>query len=338
MTVRIGFVGAGRAADKHFDAVAGDPRAVLVGFAEPMAERRAAREREWGVSGHADLAALARQGVDALVVMVPPAATVPAMEAAVAVAPTILLEKPMATTLARADEVAAIAKRGGAKVLMGHNGLHHPGFIAAREAIAGGAIGTVTGGTAEGSGWLPLPERDFRRRVDLTGGGVWMDVGSHLLYSLSAMMGEIVEAKGILAHLARSDMEGDDHAVVALRFASGALASVEASYARKRPGWAADWPEGMFVEVTYWGTKGAVRYRLCPSVSIEISDGDGRAGSTWRKLSEPTTFQASFDRQMAHFIDVALGEALPRVTLADGRAVLETLIAVQEGNISADPS
>ena len=252
--------------------------------------------------------------------MVPPRAVPEVLREVLAHVPAVLLEKPIAIDLAAAAEVRTLVQRHDATVLMGHNGLHHAGFAAIKSALSTRSIGTVISITAESSGWLQFRPGDFRKDKLLTGGGVWMDTGSHLIYTLRDLFGAPVVCNAMMRNLARSEMEGEDHALLHLLFAGGQIASVETSYARKRPGWSQDWPEGFFLQFTVWGTEGALRYSLCPEAKLEVS-----TSGSWDELVTATPFVTSFERQMRHFLEVVQGKTEPRATVADGLAVLDVL-------------
>jgi UDP-N-acetyl-2-amino-2-deoxyglucuronate dehydrogenase len=327
--LRVGFIGAGRVGDAHYAALrhAGG-RAQLVAFCEPRAERRASREASWGVPGFASIPdMLGATKLDAAVVMVPPSGTAAVIAELAPSAKHVLLEKPLATTRADALAVQKHALAHGTSILMGHNGLFHPAFAAVETAVQEGRIGRILSASAESSGWLSLPDADFRRSRESSGGGVWFDTGSHLIYMLTALLGPIASSQGMLRRLARADMEGDDHALVHLAFGSGAIADLEASYARKRPGWQHDWPEGYHLALTLWGEAGAIRYQLCPLVHTSIFTD---SSADWSELATPSPFQDSFNGQMAHFLDCVSGGASPRVSVGDALEVLDCLLSVKE--------
>jgi len=55
----------------------------------------------------------------------------------------VLLEKPIATTLADADMIIAAARAGGVKVLVGHVVRFDPRYVRAKEAVDAGEVGRV---------------------------------------------------------------------------------------------------------------------------------------------------------------------------------------------------
>ena len=70
----------------------------------------------------------------------------------------LLVEKPIAGTLADADALCAAARKYGVHLLIGHHRRHNPYIIALREAVRGGAIGKLIGVTAI---WALLKPDDY---------------------------------------------------------------------------------------------------------------------------------------------------------------------------------
>ena len=116
---RIGVVGAGALGYHHVRLLRDLPNARFAGFFERSPERRARVAGELGVPAFDSLDALL-DAVDALTVVVPTPAHFAVARAALARGKHLLIEKPITTTLAEADELLAIAARTGALVQTGH--------------------------------------------------------------------------------------------------------------------------------------------------------------------------------------------------------------------------
>lgn len=334
-------IGAGRVADVHVNALRKLPsRASLCGFAEIRDDAREARAREWAVPGFASTESLiASCQPDAVLVLLPHHARLEAIQTCLEAGKAVLLEKPLAISIPEGEAVVAEVARTSGRFLVGHNGLYHPDFASATAAVTAGWIGQITSVRAESAGWLGFRPWDFRTRLAETGGGVWMDTGSHLVYCLTALAGAIEAVQCLTGRLARTEMEGEDHAVLNLRFASGALGQIFASYGHKQPGYQADWPDGYALSIEVTGTLGAVRYELCPRGRVELfSEHPGApcgAKDGWVGIGTAEPFAASFDRQMEHFLDVASGRATPRVSAEDALAVLRILRSAYDLEASA---
>ncbi len=117
-TLRIGLAGAGHFGRFHALKIAGSKRAVLAGIYDPDAARAAVVAREVGSVALGWEALLAAS--DAIVVAAPAEAHFALADAALVAGKHVLIEKPIAATLAEADALAARAKAVGRVLQVGH--------------------------------------------------------------------------------------------------------------------------------------------------------------------------------------------------------------------------
>jgi len=117
--VRLGVVGAGALGYHHVRLLRDVADAELVGFHESRRDRASQVATELGVRAFESLDALI-DACDALTIAVPTPAHYAVAKAALERGRHLLVEKPLAGTLAEADEVLAIARRTGALVQTGH--------------------------------------------------------------------------------------------------------------------------------------------------------------------------------------------------------------------------
>jgi predicted dehydrogenase len=133
--LRIGVIGAGHFGRFHALKVAASPRAVLAGVHDRDAARAAQVGAEAGGASALDLPALFA-AVDAVVIAAPADAHFDLAEQALLAGRHVLVEKPLAATLAQADRLAALAAETGLVLQVGHllrySAEHHA--IAARIA------------------------------------------------------------------------------------------------------------------------------------------------------------------------------------------------------------
>ncbi|HET6681381.1 MAG TPA: Gfo/Idh/MocA family oxidoreductase [Gemmatimonadaceae bacterium] len=117
--VRMGVVGAGALGFHHVRLLRDLPGATLTGFHDLREDRAGQVARELGVTAFDSLDAL-MEGCDALTIVVPTPAHHAVAKRALERGLHLLIEKPLATTLAEADELLSIAERTGALVQTGH--------------------------------------------------------------------------------------------------------------------------------------------------------------------------------------------------------------------------
>jgi predicted dehydrogenase len=269
-----------------------------------------------------DLAeALRKHKPDAVVVANPTALhldiAIPAAEAGCA----ILLEKPISSSTDRLDELQAAVDRGHARVLVAFQFRFHPGLLAARQLIAGGAIGRVISAHVHFGEYLPgwHPWEDYRAgyaaRSDLGGGVVLTQC--HSLDYLPWLVGPVEAVWGFVGKLSDLEVDVDDTAEIGVRFQGGALGSLHLDYNQQPP----------LHHFDVIGTQGTIRCDL----------GDGTvnlfraAEKAWEAYPLPPGWErnAMFLDEMRHFIGVARGEEPPVCPLEDGIRVMELVAAVR---------
>ncbi|MDA3021505.1 MAG: Gfo/Idh/MocA family oxidoreductase [Actinomycetota bacterium] len=139
--VRIGVLGAGRIAQSaHLPAISKSAGASLSGIFDPSPVLRAGACQRYGVPAYADVdSLLADDTVDAVVIAVPDRFHLDLASAALAAGKHVLVEKPLAGTLAESQELVALAKKSGLVLQVGAMKRHDPGVrfaaVAVRERI-----------------------------------------------------------------------------------------------------------------------------------------------------------------------------------------------------------
>jgi len=156
----------------------------------------------------------------------------------------VLVEKPLANTLAEAElmtAAAAKARKRGVQSMIGFNYRRVPALALAKELIAEGRLGTVRHVRAAYlQDWLSNAESPmtWRLRKETAGSGALGDIASHAIDQVLYLLGDAVtEVSGRLhtfvdrrpAADGLEDVTVDDAAWATLTLASGAIASVEVS-------------------------------------------------------------------------------------------------------------
>ncbi len=118
-TLRVGVIGTGALGFHHLRHLRTLDGATVRGFWETDAARSAKVAQELGVAAAASLDALL-DDVDAVSIVVPTPAHYAVAKAALERGKHVLIEKPITTTLAEADELLALAKAKGVLVQIGH--------------------------------------------------------------------------------------------------------------------------------------------------------------------------------------------------------------------------
>ncbi|MGH2532570.1 MAG: Gfo/Idh/MocA family protein [Thermomicrobiales bacterium] len=123
------------------------PGVRLVGTADPMIDARRWAKHELGFSSGALFSsldeALERSSCDAVVVITPPETHYTLVTRALLAGKHVLVEKPLATTLAEAQTLVAAAGAAGRILMVSQNYRFRPPARAARQAIANGLLGDL---------------------------------------------------------------------------------------------------------------------------------------------------------------------------------------------------
>ncbi len=225
--IGIGVVGLGEIGQVHLRGFQGAPELARVrAVTDVDRSLRAASAAATGAAERATLAdLLADPCVDAISVCVPHSLHREIALAAIAAGKHVLLEKPMALSVAECDEMLDAAACAGVRVGISHNQLFYPPHVRACQLVRSGALGRPLllrlrlGIGGKFAGWRADPA--------VTGGGLLFDAGVHRFYMARALCGEVCEVAA-MADAPRD--RGEDPAVVLLRFASGALGVIEANY------------------------------------------------------------------------------------------------------------
>lgn len=234
--LRAGVIGAGAiAAFRHLPEYAAHPDVELVAVSDPYLERaRAEADRFGGLVAYADYREmLERERLDAVSVCTPnylhAPVTIDALEAGI----HVLVEKPMATTLADADRMIETARRTGRLLMVDQNERYMPVHTTARKVLESGVLGRVLTfrafyGHSGPENWTPTAAWFFTQEQSLS--GALGDLGVHkadiLRYLLQSEATEVAAFTGTLQKKA----EVNDNAVVLIRFRNGVFGTLAASW------------------------------------------------------------------------------------------------------------
>jgi len=142
--LRVGVAGLGRAFALMLPTFAGDPRVTLVAAADRRAEARARFAADFSARSYASVEELcADPAVDAVYVATPHQFHARHAVLAARHGKHLLVEKPMALSLAECSAIIAAAKAAGVHLVVGHSHSFDAPVARLRALIASGAFGTV---------------------------------------------------------------------------------------------------------------------------------------------------------------------------------------------------
>ena len=157
--------------------------------------------------------------VDAVYIATPPGAHLDGVLLAAAARKPCYVEKPMARHTTECDAMIAACAAAKQKLFVAYYRRALPRFLKVKELLDDGALGQLTGVNYRLAMSTPAnaDPRDGAWRVSAAhgGGGLFLDVGSHLLDFLDFCVGPLTQVHGRAAHIATT-AEVED--VVAMTF------------------------------------------------------------------------------------------------------------------------
>jgi len=342
--LRTALIGCGKVGHIHAQALRQLAESDFVAVCDAQAERAQNFAERYGVRSFTDAATMFRDAaVQAVLIATPhPLHAAPAIAAAHA-GVHVLVEKPLAASLADCDAMLAAVCQSGTKLaVISQRRLYEP-VQRMKAAIDAGKIGRPALGVFTMYSWRDeayYRSDPWRGRWDTEGGGVLVNQSPHQLDLLQWFMGDIDEVSGYWANVNHPSIEVDDTAVATLRFKNGGLGAIITSVAQK---------PGIYTKVQIHGSNGA-------SVGVQTDTGAtfvaGMSGiaeppfnDVWSIPGEEhllAKFQAE-DRerfqkvdgtsyyhtlQIQDFLQAILGERRPLVTGAEGRTVVALFTAI----------
>ena len=142
--LRLGVAGLGRAFTVMLPTLAHDPRVKLVAAADPRAEARARFAEDFGARTYEDVEALcADPDVEVVYVATPHQMHAAHVKLAAEAGKHILVEKPIALTIAESTEMIAAARAANVHLIVGHSHSFDAPILHCRKLIDSGEFGRV---------------------------------------------------------------------------------------------------------------------------------------------------------------------------------------------------
>ena len=227
----------------------------------------------------------------------------------------IFLEKPMARNPGEAQQILLAAKKNSVRLMIGYPLRFNRSFSSLKEEITKGVLGDVEVAQAtyinsgpfmhRAEGYAPLPVPDWWFNRELTGGGVLIDLGSHVINLLRWYFGEVTNVTSHLRHRFNLDLE--DGAICVVKFASGPTAVINV-------GW---FSQAYKLRVELFGTVSHVSAQHTPSGTISTI--------TQILATGTTEFFKPHLMELQHFVTSIAKDLTPSPSGEDGVRDLEAI-------------
>lgn len=262
------------------------------------------------------LDALNTNDIDAVLVTTPTPFHRTVVELAAAHGKHVFCEKPIARTIKDAEAMIATCDRAGTRLMVGHVVRFSPESERIKETLEAGTLGQIGVARATRVGRTPALTRAWFGDTTQSG-GVVVDLMIHDLDTMIWYFGDVERA---YAHVTHSG-----YAQAIVRFVSGVIAHLEASWAHAR----------FRTTFEVAGQYGVVNYDSDDSAAFRLDlFGDNGSAFVERK---PAWTDRPYLLQMQHFLDRLADSAPFFVDGVDGQRALEAALAVLASSRSGRP-
>lgn len=240
----------------------------------------------------------------------------------------VILEKPVALSIKEADELLALSRKTGRKVLVCHQLRYRPLLQKLQEMVAEGEFGKPYFAVSslrlhrspayyQNSNWKGTWDKD---------GGMLVNQGIHMVDQLLWTMGQVKSVYGEIGKAIQTK-DTEDIATGILQFNSGGRGLIEANTITT--------PKNLGYQLTVFGEKGSFSIggkqfnRLTHYYSEKQQDVDSLYALEADKDEHYYMYQ--------DFMGAILDNRQPKVSLVEGKQVLETIFALYRAHRTKSP-
>lgn len=231
--LKTGLIGCGKVGDFHAKAFAALENCTFTAVCGKNLERTRAFAERYNVKAYDNIEKMIREcELDIVSVCTPhPLHAHPAVTAAECGC-NVLIEKPLAATLADCDRIIEAGERNNVTIgTMVQRRFYRP-CMRIRQAIDDGKIGKPILGTVTMLGWRDkkyYQSDPWRGSWEREGGGVMVNQAPHQIDLLQWYMGDVDEIYGIWGNLNHPYIEVEDTAAAVIKFKNGSIGNIVVS-------------------------------------------------------------------------------------------------------------
>jgi len=238
----------------------------------------------------------------------------------------ILLEKPLARNVEEGEKIVSAVRKNGVKLMVAFALRYSPILRKAHDEIADGLFGSVqiVEATNVSSGPFtprsdsvgPVQVPQWWLDKELAGGGVLLDLGSHMIDLLGWYFGEVVYVKSYLEHLFKNDLE--DVATCVLKFKDGPIATVKV-------GW---FSKALLQSIQVCGTTKNVLIQISPKPALQV---------IWKGIATKVGLNNSdaYYLQLKHFVECLQKDEEPQPSGEEGLRCQQIISQAYENTLNS---
>ena len=326
--IRIALVGCGRISKNHLEAIAKVPELALVSVADTTLARAQEVASAYGVPGFGSLEEMLMQVPSDLVAVCTPSGLHPQQGIVVARSGRhVLTEKPMAISLAGADELVQACDAASVHLFVVKQNRLNPPIQLLKRAVDKGRFGRIfmANTTVRWTRPQEYYDQESWRGTWEFDGGAMMNQASHYVDLMQWLVGPVESVMAKTATQARR-IEAEDSGVAVLKFRSGALGVIEVSVLT--------YPRNIEGSITILGEKGSVKIggtavNRVEHWQFESYDDDDKLIDA-ANTSPPSVYGFGHEGYYRNILPVLRGEARPDTDGRAGRKSLELILGIYE--------
>ncbi|HEX5416438.1 MAG TPA: Gfo/Idh/MocA family oxidoreductase [Chloroflexota bacterium] len=317
--LKVGMVGCGDIARAHANAWQTIPDKAVITAVSDVVEASAGTmaEKVGGATAYTDFRQMiADADIDAIDVCLPHHLHRDAIVAGARAGKHVICEKPLCLSIDEAEEIGGAVRAAGVTMMCAHNQLFDSAVQRALTMVRDGALGKIFfARTCDCFRHTkPLSEWGWRAAAHTMGGGCLIDTGYHPSYLLLNLVGqEPTEVSAIGGRYFIHTLDGEDSALMTVKFADGAIGEVLTS-------WAWDWPDGSW-QFQLIGEKGQLFGRGNKLLYKPIG---------WQPATLELKPTNTFAAELEHFADSIANGTQPLNTNVQGTQVLRLILGAYE--------
>ena len=337
MTTEIGFgvAGCGMIGKVQAEAIASIPGARLVAVCARDEKRAAEFAAKFGATGYTDYDRfLNHPGLRIVNICTPSGLHAEQGIAAARAGKHVLVEKPIETTLEKADALIEACDRNGVKLGVIFQSRFLPAVQQIKRAIDEGQLGRLMIGDAYVK-WYRAPEYyadSWHGTMAMDGGGALINQAIHTVDLLRWMMGPVETAFAMKSALRYPQIEAEDTLVASLRFQNGALGVIEAATSAK---------PGFKRRLEISGERGTVILDG-DAISVWAIEGESDEATGGEQITDGSANPAAISneghrRQIEDMMQAVIEDRAPMIDGREGRKSLEVVVALYAAADEARP-
>jgi predicted dehydrogenase len=332
--IRFGVIGLGTWGQAHLEVYSSHPAAELRAVCDLSEERLRQAAQTYGISAaYTDFRRmLAVEDLVAVSVVTPDFAHTDAVVTAISSDRAVLVEKPLATTLADCDRIGEALAAHPVTFMVDFHNRWSPGVVRMHEAIAAGELGHVQTAVCRLNDTLFVPTRmlPWARRSSV----LWF-LASHCLDTLRWVLGDEVERVYSVcsSHVLNGmGIQTPDFYLTTLEFRSGAQALLENSWIL---------PEGSATLVDFKlsvvGEREALHFDGSPHQLVRVGPQRPEGIDTFISPRVHGRTLGFATESIRHFADCLAEGRRPMVGYEDGREATRIILAIEQSARTGQP-